>query len=88
MSYMIGSHYYLLYLSFLPSCSATVAVFGLGGVGLSVIQGAALSEASRIIAVDTNPEKWELAKSMVRKGRREERGEGRGGSSQNSLNGC
>jgi Zn-dependent alcohol dehydrogenase len=49
--------------SLLP-CSSTVAVFGLGGVGLSCIQGARISEASRIIAVDTNPAKWEMAKQM------------------------
>src|SRR4029077_11987678 len=31
-----------------------VAVFGVGGVGLNVIQGAAIAEAERIIAVDVN----------------------------------
>jgi S-(hydroxymethyl)glutathione dehydrogenase/alcohol dehydrogenase len=40
---------------------STVAVFGLGGVGLSVIQGAVIAGADRIIAVDTNPGKYELA---------------------------
>jgi S-(hydroxymethyl)glutathione dehydrogenase / alcohol dehydrogenase len=40
----------------------TVAVFGCGGVGLNVIQGAALSGASRIIAVDLAPAKLELAR--------------------------
>ena len=35
----------------------TVAVFGLGAVGLSVIQGAKMAGASRIIAVDINPKK-------------------------------
>lgn len=39
----------------------TVAVFGCGGVGLNVIQGAALCGASRIIAVDLLPGKLELA---------------------------
>lgn len=43
---------------------ATVAVFGLGGVGLSVIQGATMARAGRIIAVDVNPGKFELAKQM------------------------
>jgi S-(hydroxymethyl)glutathione dehydrogenase/alcohol dehydrogenase len=43
---------------------ATVAVFGLGGVGLSVIQGATMAKASRIIAVDINPDKFELATQM------------------------
>jgi len=40
---------------------STVAVFGLGGVGLSVVQGAAIAGADQIIAVDTNPKKYELA---------------------------
>ena len=40
---------------------ATVAVFGLGGVGLSAIQGATMAKAGRIIAVDINPDKFELA---------------------------
>ena len=40
---------------------ATVAVFGLGGIGLNVIQGAKLVGARRIIGVDVNPSKKELA---------------------------
>jgi len=40
---------------------STVAVFGLGGVGLSVIQGAVLAKAERIIAIDINPDKFEMA---------------------------
>jgi len=43
---------------------ATVAVFGLGGIGLAVVQGAVMAKASRIIAVDVNPSKWEMAKAM------------------------
>jgi len=43
---------------------STVAVFGLGGVGVSVIQGAHEAKASRIIGVDTNPAKFELAKKF------------------------
>jgi S-(hydroxymethyl)glutathione dehydrogenase/alcohol dehydrogenase len=43
---------------------ATVAVFGLGGVGLSVIQGATMAKAGRIVAVDINPDKFELATQM------------------------
>ena len=39
----------------------TVAVFGLGGVGLSAILGARIAGATRIIAVDGNPAKMELA---------------------------
>jgi S-(hydroxymethyl)glutathione dehydrogenase/alcohol dehydrogenase len=40
---------------------ANVAVFGLGGIGLNVIQGARLVGADRIIGVDINPAKVELA---------------------------
>jgi len=43
---------------------ATVAVFGLGGIGLSVIQGAVLAKASRILAVDINESKFEFAKQL------------------------
>jgi len=42
----------------------TVAVFGLGGIGLAVIQGAVQAKAGRIIAIDTNPGKFELARKM------------------------
>ncbi len=38
-----------------------VAVFGLGGIGLNVIQGARLSGADMIIGVDTNPDKRAIA---------------------------
>jgi len=41
-----------------------VAVFGLGGTGMSVVQGAVMAKASRIIAVDLNPAKWTLAKAL------------------------
>jgi S-(hydroxymethyl)glutathione dehydrogenase/alcohol dehydrogenase len=43
---------------------STVAVFGLGGIGLSVIQGAVMAKAERIIAVDLNEEKFEMAKML------------------------
>ena len=42
----------------------SVAVFGLGAIGLAVIQGAVQAKAGRIIAIDTNPAKFELAKQM------------------------
>ena len=42
----------------------SVAVFGLGGIGLAVIQGAKKAQAGRIIAIDTNPAKFELARSF------------------------
>jgi S-(hydroxymethyl)glutathione dehydrogenase/alcohol dehydrogenase len=43
---------------------ATVAVFGLGGVGLSVIQGAVMAKASRILAIDLNESKFEFARAL------------------------
>ncbi|MCH8250231.1 MAG: S-(hydroxymethyl)glutathione dehydrogenase/class III alcohol dehydrogenase [Proteobacteria bacterium] len=43
---------------------STVAVFGLGGIGLSVVQGAVMAKASRIIAIDLNPAKYEMAKAL------------------------
>ncbi len=43
---------------------ASVAVFGLGGIGLSVIQGAVMAKAGRIIAIDLNPGKFEMAKAL------------------------
>ena len=42
----------------------SVAVFGLGGIGLAVVQGAQMAKAGRIIAVDTNPDKFELARKF------------------------
>ncbi|MDE0691121.1 MAG: S-(hydroxymethyl)glutathione dehydrogenase/class III alcohol dehydrogenase [Gammaproteobacteria bacterium] len=43
---------------------ANVAVFGLGGIGLNVIQGARLVGADRIIGIDTNPAKESLARKF------------------------
>ena len=40
---------------------STVAVFGLGCVGLSVVQGAVMAQAGRIIGIDTNADKFTLA---------------------------
>jgi len=42
----------------------TVAVIGCGGVGLSVIAGAAIAGARRVIAIDVVPEKLELARAF------------------------
>jgi S-(hydroxymethyl)glutathione dehydrogenase / alcohol dehydrogenase len=39
----------------------TVAVVGCGGVGLSAVQGARISGAGRVVAIDTNPVKLEIA---------------------------
>jgi S-(hydroxymethyl)glutathione dehydrogenase/alcohol dehydrogenase len=43
---------------------ATVAIFGLGGIGLAAIIGAAMAKASRIIAIDVNPGKFDIAKQL------------------------
>jgi len=43
---------------------ATVAIFGLGGIGLSAIIGAVMAKASRIIAIDINESKFELARQL------------------------
>ena len=42
----------------------TVAIFGLGGIGLSAIIGARMAGAKRIIGVDINESKFELAKKL------------------------
>jgi S-(hydroxymethyl)glutathione dehydrogenase/alcohol dehydrogenase len=42
----------------------TVAVIGLGGVGLSAVNGAAIAGAARIIAVDMSPGKENMAKAF------------------------
>ena len=43
---------------------ASVAVFGLGGIGLNVVQGARLAGADRIIGVDLNPQRRTLAEQF------------------------
>lgn len=43
---------------------SNVAVFGLGGIGLSVIQGAKMVGADKIIGIDLNPDKVEIAKKF------------------------
>jgi S-(hydroxymethyl)glutathione dehydrogenase/alcohol dehydrogenase len=43
---------------------ATVVVFGLGGIGLNVIQGARLAGASMIVGVDINPKRKALAEQF------------------------
>lgn len=42
----------------------TVAIFGLGGIGLAAIIGAKMAKAGRIIAVDINPGKFEIAQQL------------------------
>jgi len=43
---------------------ATVVVFGLGGIGLNVVQGARMAGASRIVGVDLNPARRKLAEKF------------------------
>jgi len=43
---------------------SSVAVFGLGAIGLSVIQGAVMAKAERIITIDINPDKFIMAKML------------------------
>lgn len=43
---------------------STMAVFGVGGIGLNVVQGGVLAGAARIIAVDVNPAKLDLARAF------------------------
>ncbi|KNC66732.1 S-(hydroxymethyl)glutathione dehydrogenase [Pseudoalteromonas rubra] len=42
----------------------TVAIFGLGGIGLSAVIGAVMAGASRIIGVDINTDKYALAEKL------------------------
>ncbi|QNI71904.1 S-(hydroxymethyl)glutathione dehydrogenase/class III alcohol dehydrogenase [Cyanobium sp. NS01] len=43
---------------------STVAVFGLGGIGLAVVIGAVMAGASRIIGIDLNPAKFAIAQQL------------------------
>ncbi len=43
---------------------STIAVFGLGGIGLSAVQGGVMAKAGRIIAIDTNPDKFDMARLL------------------------
>ncbi|WP_404840925.1 zinc-binding dehydrogenase [Alkalilimnicola ehrlichii] len=43
---------------------STAAVFGVGGVGLNTVQGCAIAGAEKIIAVDMNPAKLEMAREF------------------------
>jgi S-(hydroxymethyl)glutathione dehydrogenase/alcohol dehydrogenase len=42
----------------------TVAVFGLGGIGLAVVIGAVIAKAGRILAIDINEGKFDLARKL------------------------
>ena len=41
-----------------------MAVFGLGAIGLSVIQGAVMAKAERIVCIDINAGKFEMARQL------------------------
>ncbi len=43
---------------------STIVVFGLGGIGLSVVQGAVMSGAGRIVCIDINQDKFEMARML------------------------
>ncbi|XP_010477503.1 PREDICTED: alcohol dehydrogenase-like 2 [Camelina sativa] len=43
---------------------STVAIFGLGAVGLAVAEGARLRGAAKVIGVDLNPDKFEIGKKF------------------------
>lgn len=43
---------------------SSVAVFGLGGIGLAVIIGAVQAGAKRIIGIDLNPDKFAIAQQL------------------------
>ncbi|KAK9162628.1 hypothetical protein Syun_003530 [Stephania yunnanensis] len=47
-----------------PKPGSVVAIFGLGAVGLAAAEGARLSGASRIIGIDLNPSRFEIAKKF------------------------
>jgi len=43
---------------------ASVAIFGMGGIGLSVVQGAVMAKAGRIICIDINTDKFAMAEML------------------------
>lgn len=47
-----------------PRAGATMAVFGLGGIGLSALMAAPLFNLKKVIALDVEPSKLELAKKF------------------------
>jgi S-(hydroxymethyl)glutathione dehydrogenase/alcohol dehydrogenase len=47
-----------------PFDRACLIVFGVGGIGLNCVQGGVLAGASRIVAVDVNPQKLSLARNF------------------------
>jgi S-(hydroxymethyl)glutathione dehydrogenase / alcohol dehydrogenase len=46
------------------AAGSTVAIFGLGGIGLSVVQGAVMAKAERIICIDLNTDKFAMAQML------------------------
>jgi S-(hydroxymethyl)glutathione dehydrogenase/alcohol dehydrogenase len=56
---------------------ANVVVFGLGGIGLNVIQGAKMVGADKIIGVDLNPAREEMARQLRHDALHQPQGSGR-----------
>ena len=48
-----------------PTKGTSIAIFGLGGIGLSALMGLVLFECEMVIAVDVSEERLDLAKSLV-----------------------
>lgn len=47
-----------------PAAGATIAIFGLGGIGLSALMACRIYECSQIIAIDIQDEKLDLAREL------------------------
>lgn len=47
-----------------PKAGSSIAIWGLGGIGLCAVMGARLAECDPIIAVDIQPAKWATAKTL------------------------
>ncbi|WP_274911049.1 NAD(P)-dependent alcohol dehydrogenase [Streptomyces sp. WZ-12] len=47
-----------------PAAGSTLVVMGAGGVGLAAVMGAQLTAVSRVVAVDVNPARLELAREL------------------------
>ncbi len=69
---MFDDNYYtiiiIIFLIFLANVEqgSTTAVFGCGAVGLATIMGCAKAGASRVLAIDINPAKFELGRHSQR----------------------
>jgi S-(hydroxymethyl)glutathione dehydrogenase/alcohol dehydrogenase len=64
MGYVKGTSEWLVQYSLRLAENSSVAVFGIGCVGLSILQGARAKKCARVFAIDTNPKKEEWAKKF------------------------